>query len=255
MGQRTLVPDAGEVVLDALKVEAHSRLMMVLRSAVAERCCPSCGRPSRQVHSRYSRRLDDLSWELYNDLDKTMLSHFGMNFANGIYTTAYRIVDFATVPIMSICTAAMPRMFQIGKNGLAQTAHLSFRLLRRALLIAALLAVGMFLCAPLLPKLVGKGFVESLEALRWLCLIPLFRAVHQIVGSALTGAGLQRYRTAMQFAAAAFNFALNLWLIPAFSWRGAAWSSLATDGGLGLITLCLVAILSRKSKDSLEFAK
>jgi transposase len=63
MGQRILVPDAGEVVLDELKVEEHNRLMMVLRSAGTEGRCPLCGRPSRRVHSRYSRRLSDLPWE------------------------------------------------------------------------------------------------------------------------------------------------------------------------------------------------
>jgi len=51
----------------------------------------------------------------------------------------------------------------------------------------------------------------------------------------LTGAGLQRYRTAGQVAAVVLNFLLNLWLIPAYSWRGAAWSSLATDGALGVM--------------------
>ena len=39
---------------------------------------------------------------IYNDLDKVMLGHFGMTVANGIYTMAYRVVNIATVPIMSI---------------------------------------------------------------------------------------------------------------------------------------------------------
>jgi len=34
---------------------------------------------------------------IYNDIDKTMLSHYGMNFANGVYTMAYRIIDIATM--------------------------------------------------------------------------------------------------------------------------------------------------------------
>jgi transposase len=63
MGQRTLVPDAEEVVVDELKVEGHSGLVMVVRSAGAESHCPLCGGVSRRVHSRYSRRLSDLPWE------------------------------------------------------------------------------------------------------------------------------------------------------------------------------------------------
>jgi len=63
MGQRTLVPDAGEVVLHELKADGQNRLVMVLRSAGEEGRCPECGRPSRRVHSRYKRQLSDLPWE------------------------------------------------------------------------------------------------------------------------------------------------------------------------------------------------
>jgi transposase len=63
MGQRTLVPDAGEVVLHELKTDGQNRLVMVLRSAGEDSRCPACGQPSRQVHSRYKRQLNDLPWE------------------------------------------------------------------------------------------------------------------------------------------------------------------------------------------------
>ena len=63
MGQRTLVPDAGEVVLHELRCNGGGRLVMVLRSAGAESRCPTCGRSSQRVHSRYARHLSDLPWE------------------------------------------------------------------------------------------------------------------------------------------------------------------------------------------------
>ncbi len=63
MGQRTLVPDAGEVVLHELKAIGRDRLVMVLRSAGERSRCPVCGRESGRVHSRYSRHLSDLPWE------------------------------------------------------------------------------------------------------------------------------------------------------------------------------------------------
>ncbi len=40
---------------------------------------------------------------------------------------------------------------------------------------------------------------------------------------------------------AVFNVALNFWLIPAYSWRGAAWASLASDGLLAIG--CWIGIL------------
>ena len=169
---------------------------------------------------------------LYNDLDKTMLSHYGMNHDNGIYSMAYRIVDIATIPIFSIRDAAMPRFFKLGREGIASSAELAHRLLRRTLALGGLGTAAMFLAAPLIPIVLGHGFSEGAAALRWLCLIPLFRSVHQMTGCALTGAGMQRYRTATQLLAAALNFFLNLWLIPKWGWHGAAWSSLCTDAAL-----------------------
>jgi O-antigen/teichoic acid export membrane protein len=185
---------------------------------------------------------------VYNDLDKTMLSHYGMNAANGIYTMAYRVVDMATMPIFSIRDAAMPRLFERGRGGIGSAADLANRLLKRAVLISLVAAAGMFVVAPLLPRFVGHGFSESSAALRWLCLIPVFRSIHQLAGSAITGAGLQRYRTASQLGAAGLNFLLNLWLIPRWGWHGAAWSSLVTDGVLAVANWTMLRMLTGTSE-------
>jgi O-antigen/teichoic acid export membrane protein len=177
---------------------------------------------------------------VYNDFDKTMLSHYGMNIANGIYTMAYRIVDVATIPVTALDAAALPRYFRQSNEGSASVRHLSIRLAGRAALLGLVAAICMFLTAPLIPLVIGKGFNQSITALRWLCLLPVFRGIHQLTGSAITGLGFQRYRTRGQIAAAAFNLGLNLWLIPRFSWYGAAWSSLATDGGLAIVNWLLL---------------
>jgi transposase len=63
MGQHTLVPDAGEVVLREVRAVGQTRLVMALRSAGEESRCPACAQTSRRVHSRNSRRLSDLPWE------------------------------------------------------------------------------------------------------------------------------------------------------------------------------------------------
>jgi O-antigen/teichoic acid export membrane protein len=180
---------------------------------------------------------------LYNDVDKTMLSHYGMNLANGIYTMAYRVVDLASIPISAINAASITQFFHRGRSGVAPAAELSNRLLKRALPISAVLSLAMFVGAPLIPQIVGKGFAESVPALRWLCLIPVFRSMQTVSGGALTGAGFQSYRTGAQVVAAALNFGSNLWLIPAYGWHGAAWSSLATDGAMGAMNMTILQVL------------
>jgi O-antigen/teichoic acid export membrane protein len=181
----------------------------------------------------------------YNDLDKAMLGHYGMNAANGIYTLAYRAVDIATMPVYSLVAAAMPRLFRKGVDvdGLSEASALARRLWIRGLFVSLAAASGLFFLSPLVPLFAGRSFAETATALRWLCLLPVFRSLHEISGSALTGAGLQRYRTATQVAAVLLNLLLNLWLIPSHSWRGAAWSSLATDGALSAMNWTTLRIL------------
>jgi O-antigen/teichoic acid export membrane protein len=186
----------------------------------------------------------------YNDIDKTMLSHYGMNLDNGIYTMAYRVIDIAAIPISSIQAAAISRFFQRGKDSLASAGELSMRLLKRAMPLSVALALAMFVTAPLIPKIVGAGFSESVPALRWLCLIPVFRSVQTLTGAALTGAGFQTYRTVAQVVAAAFNFALNLYWIPRYGWQGAAWSSLITDASIGAMNWTIMRILIKKERSS-----
>jgi O-antigen/teichoic acid export membrane protein len=182
---------------------------------------------------------------VYNDIDKAMLGHYGMNAANGIYTMAYRVIDVCTMPIAAIQGAAFPRFFRKGVDGVRSTAEYAARIVKRTAPLALLSAAAMLLAAPIIPRLLGKGFGESVLALRWLCLLPLFRSFQLSAGDAVTGAGHQKLRLGSQAAAAAFNFGINLYLIPLYSWRGAAWSSLATDGMLAVfnwtVLLCLTS--------------
>jgi O-antigen/teichoic acid export membrane protein len=184
----------------------------------------------------------------YNDLDKAMLGHYGMSAANGVYSMAYRVVDIAYMPIKSIHSAAFPRFFRHGADGVAATERYARSILRRTVIFGVVMAAAMFLLAPIVPYFIGKGFAPSVEAIRWLALIPLFRCFHLSAGDAMAGAGYQRYRLAAQATAAGANFAMNLYLIPHFSWRGAAFASLLTDGGLGALSWAVLLLLRKRDQ-------
>jgi O-antigen/teichoic acid export membrane protein len=180
---------------------------------------------------------------VYNDVDKAMLAHFGMNAANGIYTMAYRIIDIGTIPIRSVHAAAFPRFFRHGatSGGLKATEQFARKLLRRTSLLGLAAALLMFFGAPIIPHIVGKGFAPSVMALRWLCPIPFFRSFQLSAADALAGAGKQSWRLTGQLLAAAVNVGLNLYLIPRYSWQGAAWANLITDALLGVTLWSIVA--------------
>ena len=183
---------------------------------------------------------------VYNDIDKTMLSRYGMLAADGTYSMAYRGIDISCTPIRALQSAAFPRFCQMGRDGARGSIAFTRKLLGKTLPFGLLAAAVMFLAAPIIPHVVGPSFANSVSALQWLCLLPVFRSLHLGAGDTLTGAGYQRYRTASQLSAAALNFGLNLWLIPAYSWHGAAWSSLVTDGSLAASNWILLGLLIRR---------
>jgi O-antigen/teichoic acid export membrane protein len=186
---------------------------------------------------------------VYNDIDKMMLARIGTLDATGIYGAAYRLVDVSFVPISSLLAAAYPSFFRKGTDGLAATLTYARRLLPRAFAYAALVSTSILLFAGLVPYILGPEYTRSVEALRWLALIPMLRVTHYFFSDALTGAGFQGVRTSIQAGVAIFNVLINFWLIPQYSWRGAAWASLASDGllvcGIGLA----VVVLNRQSRN------
>lgn len=188
---------------------------------------------------------------VYNDVDKTMLSHYGMAAANGIYSMAYKVVDISCAPIRAIHSAAFPKFCQQGAKGAHASIAFTKQVLRKTFPYALIAAAGMFFTARFIPLIVGKSFENSVPALQWLCLIPALRTFHLSAGDSLTGAGYQRYRTTCQLLAASLNFGLNLFMIPMYSWRGAAWSSLMTDGFLAAANWIVLTTLIKKERHTI----
>jgi O-antigen/teichoic acid export membrane protein len=106
-------------------------------------------------------------------------------------------------------------------------------------------ALGLCLGAPVVPLVLGDDYISSVNAIRWLALIPLIKSVQYFGADTLTGAGFQKMRSAAQVFIAIFNILLNFWLIRTYSWLGAAWSSLISDGLL-MVGLWLIVFYVRR---------
>ncbi len=190
------------------------------------------------------------SQTVYNDIDKSMLARMATLSAVGVYAAAYRVVDVSFIPVRSLLFATYPRFFKHGVKGLQSTASYALRCLTPASAYGAGIFLVLIGVAPILPRILGPEYHQMIEAIRWLAPLPLLRAVHYLFADSLTGAGHQGWRIAAQAGVAAFNVGCNLWLIPLYSWRGAAWASLASDAllaaSLGLMTWMLLRSQSRR---------
>jgi O-antigen/teichoic acid export membrane protein len=216
--------------------------------------CRELGKPQLAL-SDMRRELKEGSYfsiglsaaSIYNDIDKTMLARLSTLHSAGIYGAAYRLIDIAFAPVRSLLYAAYARFFQHGAAGVHGSLRFALRLLPLAAAYGALAGAILFLTAPVMPWVLGAEFHDSVSAIRWLALLPLLRTLHFFAADTLTGAGHQGIRSAAQVLVALFNVVINFWWIPAYSWLGAAWSSLLSDG---LLAVCLWALVWRIARSS-----
>ena len=185
---------------------------------------------------------------IYNDIDKTMLARLGTLEATGIYGAGYRLIDVSFAPVLALLYAAYTNFFRQGSAGIASSFSYARPLLLRAMGYALLIGIGILLFAGVVPYVLGAEYARTTEVLRWLSPLPVLKSIHYFLSDTLTGAGHQGLRSAIQTGVAIFNVLINFWLIPAYSWRGAAWSSIASDALLAISVGMAVFILSRRSQ-------
>jgi O-antigen/teichoic acid export membrane protein len=166
---------------------------------------------------------------IYNDIDKTMLARLSTLTATGIYGAAYRIIDVSFAPVSALLYAAYPNFFRKGATGISSSLSYARPLLIRSVSYALLATVAILLFAGIVPWVLGRQYLDTAEALRWLAPLPILKSMHYCLSTSLSGAGHQGIRCVIQVGVAVFNVLINLWLIPHYSWRGAAWSSIASD--------------------------
>ncbi len=175
----------------------------------------------------------------YSNLDKAMLARLGTVEAAAIYAVAYRFIEAAMLPIRSLAAVTYPEFFRKGMQGVTSSYQFARHILRRSVVYGIVTSIVLLLAAGLIPSIMGAGYAESSVALRWLCILPVIKSIHAFLTDTLTGANYQWQRSSTQIFVAVFNVILNLWLIRAFLWRGAAWSCVLTDALL-MVALYLI---------------
>lgn len=208
------------------------------------------GRILPELKEGFYFSISNSAYTIYNDIDKTMLARLSTLEATGIYAAAYRLIDVAFIPVISIAGAAYADFFRKGKDGVAATVAFAKPLVFVTSSYSLVAGMGLLLFAPIVPSILGADYINVVDALRWLAPIPLFRSLQHFGGDILSGTGFQGLRSGLEVIISIFNIGINLWLIPLYSWQGAAWSSLASDGLLMLMLWSMVAVQYRKQQSN-----
>ena len=185
---------------------------------------------------------------LNSSIDKAMLARLSTLEATGIYASATKIVGMSFEPIRSLAYAAYTKFFQEGASGIQGSLKFAKRLIPIGVGYGALVWIVLFLTVPLAPVILGEEYRDIVEAIRWLALLPLIKSLQRFAGDTLTGAGYQGWRSSAYLLSSVFNVLINLWLIPAYLWRGAAWASLASNSLLALSLWGCVWFINKRSQ-------
>lgn len=171
---------------------------------------------------------------VYNNIDKTLLSQLVSNNVAGLYSVAYKVVDFFTVPIQSLTFVLFPEFFKNGKIGPANVYRSMVKISPWSLTLGIFSLITMVLFSTMFSSVFGNEFQQSSLVALFLSPLIIFRSFHYLAANALAGSDYQNIRSWFQIGIAILNLLLNLLLIPIYGIWGAIITSLVSDFLLAL---------------------
>lgn len=183
---------------------------------------------------------------VYTNIDKWVLARMVSPEINGAYTAAFRLIYMAFTPIEAVLLAASAKFFQEGAKGVTASFMIATRIVLFGSLYCLLFALAVFLCSPLIPLVLGDSYQLSTEILRWLAFLPVVLLLQDAYSDALTGADRQMARSFFQVTVAVCCFALNMVLVPQYSWLGSVASTYISQAILACLIIGLSVFLVRR---------
>ncbi|OQA93399.1 MAG: Polysaccharide biosynthesis protein [Microgenomates group bacterium ADurb.Bin219] len=180
----------------------------------------------------------------YLKIDSIVLSFFynpSFNQDLGIYSSAYKIFEVIGVFIGFFQTTTFP---VIASKLNKKNFYLIYQKLIRDSLLIGLLATGcLFLMSEMLINIFSRDFVVATSSLKILSLALSTRVVSGIWLSVGVAGGKQKELFFVSIAAFIFNLLLNLLIIPRYSFIGASWVTVFTQGFITLANLWVASMV------------
>jgi O-antigen/teichoic acid export membrane protein len=188
--------------------------------------------------------LIGLGYQLLNQMDTIMLGHFVSEKDVGIYSVAFKVSAFVLIGPEILLPIVAPLFSQFSET---REKHLTEALFGTVTKWLCYSAFVIFACIAIfrleLLTVFGKGFSAGAIVLLILAAGQLANAATGPTGVLLTMTGKQKWELANTISMVAFNFLLNLFLIPRMGKTGAAIAtavSIATINGLKLVQVYML---------------
>lgn len=174
------------------------------------------------------------------EIDKVFLARLTGLGITGAYSAAYRFVDIIMLPINALLESSAARFFREGSSGITGSGKYARNLLPIPSFYAAIGGLLLFFFADIIPLILGPEYIMSISMLKWLAFLPLLLVIRTFLGMVLITGGRFRYNSMVFATGALINVGLNLYLIPLYSWTGAALATIIAE--LAMIFLLWLVI-------------
>ncbi len=180
-----------------------------------------------------------------NRIDTVMLGGFKGSGAVGIYEVSSRVYDVLILGAAFLMSSLLPIFSRLGKEKLKLSFKKAFLLM---LFGAALVSFFLYFSSPLAIKLLTQKrffeFEDGVGVLRIFSLALFLAYFNHLTGYTIVALGYQRPYFWIALGSLVFNLAANSIFIPRFSYFGAAWVTVLTEGlVLGVTTTLLTTLL------------
>ncbi|HOX40852.1 MAG TPA: flippase [bacterium] len=180
---------------------------------------------------------------VYFKIDTLILFHYHGAAAVGIYSVAYRVLE-TTLFAGSYLTASLKPILSIS---LGRDREKSERTIEQAILYLLFMALSISIACFTFPEeiilfLSNSDFLPGKLSLVVLGLAPIFVYLSGLVGEVMIARDLRRSMIKISLFILAFNILLNLYVIPRYSYNGAAASTVISE----LILFIISAIVARR---------
>lgn len=171
-------------------------------------------------------------------IDIVMLELMGHPYEEiGWYAAGVRVIDGVGMIPTLVAGASLPVLSALAKQDMGKTAHLYRQVQRLLLMVGLPAAVGLWgVRHHLALDVFGPEYTQTARAFWWLAPVLAFLFVNFLQLNTLTALGKQKMCALATGLCVLVNVGLNLWLIPAHGFMGAAAATLVTE--MVLFGLC-----------------
>jgi O-antigen/teichoic acid export membrane protein/SAM-dependent methyltransferase len=179
------------------------------------------------------------------ELDKTLALKLLPLAVAGVYAAGARVIGALTLPVIAMMLSAMPRLFRDGQTDRIRSNQLLRWVFAASLGYSLLLAVALWIAAPLFDLLFGPRYHGLSDIIRWLTLAVPGMALRIAAGSTLMALGRPWMRVSFELGGLAVLSTAALLLAPRWVLSGLPLALACSEWSMAILGWLLIDILRR----------